>query len=382
MPEFNSKKHINILEPSVGSGSFIPFLIDKYRNKNVTLDVIDIDGSIIALLSDLLTKIDIPKNIEINLIKSNFLDFEPGKKYDLIVANPPFGKIELGLRKKYKDYIKQSGSNNLYALFLNKAINIADYTCFITPKSLLNTPEFDQLRNNLRNLNLKVINDLGEKAFKGVLIETISILIKKEKKNNPLVKVRSFIDDSINFYDQLYIQDRELPCWLIYRNKKFDSILKSLTLDVFKSLRDREITKKHTTNKKLKIRVLKSRNISDNKVINIKDYDTYLRSGLTVKAIDQMNADKIIIPNLSYYPRAAYLPRNCICDGSIALLETKNGLVISKADLGYFATDEFKYYYSIARNKGTRSLNIDRNSIVFWGIKKNRQYNLLKREIR
>ena len=60
-----------------------------------------------------------------------------------------------------------------------------------------------------------------------------------------------------------------------------------------------------------------------------------------------INQKKIIVPNLTYYPRAAILPNNSICDGSVAILTPKNGYSINKEDLKYFATEEFKYFYSM-----------------------------------
>ena len=79
-----------------------------------------------------------------------------------------------------------------------------------------------------------------------------------------------------------------------------------------------------------------------------------------------MNKENVIIvPNLSYYPRATFLPKNTIVDGSLALLMPKNGTKIEKEHLDYFGTEEFKKFYSIARNYGTRSLNIDKNSVFF-----------------
>ena len=36
-------------------------------------------------------------------------------------------------------------------------------------------------------------------------------------------------------------------------------------------------------------------------------------------------------------------------------------------DLAFYATDSFTKFYAIARNLGTRSLNIDNNSVFFFG---------------
>ena len=75
----------------------------------------------------------------------------------------------------------------------------------------------------------------------------------------------------------------------------------------------------------------------------------------------------VLVPNLTYYPRACFMPKNCIADGSVAILTTIGDTVITKEDLAYYATEEFSKFYSIARNRGTRSLNIDNNSVFFFG---------------
>jgi DNA (cytosine-5)-methyltransferase 1 len=65
------------------------------------------------------------------------------------------------------------------------------------------------------------------------------------------------------------------------------------------------------------------------------------------------------------------LPKNTIVDGSVALLTLKNGdRLPNKKDLSFYNTKEFENYYRIARNHGTRSLNIDNNSVFFFGILK------------
>jgi len=69
---------------------------------------------------------------------------------------------------------------------------------------------------------------------------------------------------------------------------------------------------------------------------------------------------------LTYNPRACFLPENCIADGSVAILTLSNSEeTISKDDLEFYATEEFARFYSVARNLGTRSLNIDNNSVFF-----------------
>jgi DNA (cytosine-5)-methyltransferase 1 len=79
-----------------------------------------------------------------------------------------------------------------------------------------------------------------------------------------------------------------------------------------------------------------------------------------------------MIPNLTYYPRASFLPKNTITDGSVALLTLKNGSRLpTEKDLEYYSSKEFEKFYRVARNYGTRSLNIDNNSVFFFGLLKN-----------
>ena len=139
---------------------------------------------------------------------------------------------------------------------------------------------------------------------------------------------------------------------------------------VFNFFRDRQITKKHTLNKG-KIRVLKSRNISNNNIVSLDGYDTYLNEIDNFAVSKYLNKKNVyLVPNLTYYPRACKLPENSIVDGSAALLFPKKDKKINNKQLEFFASKEFTAFYRIARNFGTRSLNIDKNSVFFWGLKK------------
>ena len=167
---------------------------------------------------------------------------------------------------------------------------------------------------------------------------------------------------------QDYITDKKYPTWLIYRNQEFDDFAKQLELGMFTTFRDRQITSKKCKNTG-KYRVLRSRNIATNKILNISGYDLYLDKIDEFAISKYLNKEKIVcVPNLSYYPRACFLPKNCITDGSVALLETTQ--CITEEDLEIFETDEFRQYYKIARNYGTRSLNIDSTSIFYFGIRR------------
>lgn len=375
LPEFKKKKKIRILEPSVGVGNFLPLLFEKYSEKDeVILDVLDIDANSIKILKSILDRIETPSNFKINIYNADFLLRNFKDKYDLVVGNPPYKKLTKNkeLLTRYKFGAINTETNNLFSFFIDKSINLGTYVSLIVPKSVLNSPEYNKTRELFAKYDLEKICDYGEKGFKGVKIETVSFLLNTNPKtisDNTLVE--SYIDNTYKNKSKKYIFSNDFPYWLIYRNDKFDNLVSKMNLNIFQSFRDRKITKS-LTKENGKIRVLKARNIGNNEIKNLENYDKYVDdySKLAVaKYINEINV--VMIPNLTYYPRASFLPKNTIVDGSVALLTLKNGSRIpTKNDLEFYSTKEFENYYRIARNHGTRSLNIDNNSVFFFGLLK------------
>ena len=104
----------------------------------------------------------------------------------------------------------------------------------------------------------------------------------------------------------------------------------------------------------------------------LENYDCYIDDTENLAVAKFLNRDDVVmIPNLTYYPRASFLPRDTITDGSVALLTLKNGSRFpTEKDLEYYGSKEFEKFYRVARNYGTRSLNIDNNSVFFFGLLK------------
>ena len=370
LPDAKDYTELNILEPSIGVGNFLPTLISKYANvQSVNIDVVDIDANSIEILKELVAKIDVPKNIHINYINADFLLHTFDKRYDIVVGNPPYKKLtkEKQLLAKYKTGISNKDTNNIFSFFIEKAISVGDVVSLIVPKSLINAPEFDVTRALMKEKRISHIIDFGEKGFKGVKIETICFILDTQKKPQETI-VESYITDEIRCHKQTYLIDDKFPYWIIYRNEEFDEVVDKMDFNVFKAYRDRVITKAITKDNG-RIRVLKSRNIGNNEIVNIPDYDCYIDNieGLDVaKYLNRENC--VLLPNLTYNPRACFLPKECIADGSVAILTLVDDRdVVTEDDLSFYATDSFTKFYAIARNLGTRSLNIDNNSVFFFG---------------
>jgi DNA (cytosine-5)-methyltransferase 1 len=372
LPVIKNKKSIKILEPSVGVGNFIPLLFKKYDSKQkVELDIFDIDNNSLEVLNLLISKLTVPENFSINVFNQDFLLSDLSKKYDIVIGNPPYKKLtnNKSLLAKYKKNLYNQTSNNLFSMFIERAIQIGNYVSLIVPKSLLNSPEFDKTRELLNLNDLQKICDYGEKGFKGVKIETISFLLKKGKTNSDSIIIESYITKEYSLKLKEYIFSNEYPYWLIYRNNLFDSIASKMNLDIFLSYRDRQITKKDLKSTG-NTRVLKARNIGNNIIHDKINYDCYVDDVNKYSVSKYLNKENVVmVPNLTYYPRASFLPKDTIVDGSVALLTLKNGSRLpTNEDLDYYSTKDFEDYYRVARNHGTRSLNIDNNSVFFFGL--------------
>ena len=376
LPELKGKKKIRILEPSVGIGNFIPPLIEKYGDKDeVIFDLVDIDNNSFVVLKNILGKLKYSKKFKFNFINADFLIYQFINKYDIVVGNPPYKKLTNNqkLLSLYKFNVRNIETNNLFSFFIEKAISLGNFISLIVPKSLINSPEFNITREILKEQNLLKICDYGEKGFKGVKIETISFLLDtSSKKQAENIFIESYITQSIEEKRKDYLFSEKFPYWLIYRNVEFDQIAEKLNFDIFQSFRDRQITKRITKDNG-KYRVLKSRNIGTNEVLKLDNYDCYIDDMENLAVAKFLNReDVVMIPNLTYYPRASFLPKKTIVDGSVALLTLKNGSRLPKEkDLEYYGSKEFEKFYRVARNYGTRSLNIDNNSVFFFGLLKN-----------
>jgi len=388
LPDFKKQDVVRILEPSVGLGNFIPLLFKKYGKKNkVVLDVVDVDPNSIKLLKLLLKKIVIPPNFKINFIvndfllkdiaHSSYLDNSDSKllnseKYDVVVGNPPFKKIinNKNLLNQYKQHAYNKSTNNIFSYFIEKALGVGKAVSLIAPKTLLSAPEFNKTRELMSRHAIYKICDYGEKAFK-IKIETISFTINtgscQRKREDISTKIESYITRTVKYQLQKYICDKTYPYWLIYRDVFFDSIAQQLNFDIFTAFRDRQITNS-LLDEKGKYRVLKSRNIGAGTIINKSGYDCYINNIDRLNVRKFLNTEKaVLIPNLTYSPRACFLPKNTITDGSVAIALPKNGDNITNTDLKYYSTNEFRKFYAIARNVASRTMNIDSNSIFFFG---------------
>lgn len=361
---------LNVLEPSVGLGAFLPQLLVLLQDcSKVNLDLCDIDEKTLFNLKSYLGTLSYNSEIfSLRYICDDFiLSSQIHKRYDLIISNPPFFTTDNNILKEYRKSLSLQKSKNIFAFFLRRFYSISNEIITILPKSFLMAAEYNEVRKQAERYGVVKVVDFGVYYFKKVFIEIISLHLKSDYEDKLVFE--SKITKESYTYEQGYIfHDKE---WLLYRNKWFDNYISTLKLGVFSFFRDRQLTNKYLKDSG-EIRVLRSKNILDNgDIIEIEGYDKYIdNKNLSVFAVSKfLNTDCIIMPNFTYNTRATRLPCNCIPNGSIAIL-VPHDCTVDDIDLTYYSTDDFRQYYAIVKNNAKYTINIDNNSIYYIGVLK------------
>lgn len=379
LPVFN-KEAIRILEPSVGAGSFIPFLFKQYANvPNVILDVVDVDEESLEAFKILLEQIGIPENFTVNCICHDFLTWTPGAvPYDLAVGNPPFSKLKKHTKEIdacLKGNVNQK-TNNLAAMFLEKCMRCSDCVELVLNKNILATEEYAATRELLRSVQIDTIIDFGRYGFTGVSIETVCLIIYPKQKPKE-TSIYSMKYNKRFLRKQDYITDNRFPSFVIYRDEQFDEVAKKLDFNVFTVFRDRQITKAVTTATESEdaLWVIKARNINDDGlgITHIDNYDVFLleEKAESLSVARFLNDESVYLtPNMTYNPRVIENLPNTIPDGLVAVLIPRKPFRLTAKQRAFFSTEEYRRFYGIARNLSTQSINVDNNSVFFYGVLK------------
>jgi SAM-dependent methyltransferase len=149
--ELWSKSDLSILDPCCGNGNFsIPIIFEllKYHDKQTILEQIlefnDINESRLENVRSVFCN----EKYDLQITNHDFITFNSSKKYDLIVANPPYAKmLENGKRA--------SKNHNLIKDFIEKALsqlNPNGYLLFITPDNWMSYAD--------RNVLIELITSL------------------------------------------------------------------------------------------------------------------------------------------------------------------------------------------------------------------------------
>jgi SAM-dependent methyltransferase len=149
--ELWGKNDLSILDPCCGNGNFsVPIIFEllKYHDKQTILEQILEFNDINESRLENVRNVFCAEKYNLNITNNDFITFNNNKKYDLIVANPPYAKLlENGKRA--------SKNHNLIKDFIEKALSQLKpngYLLFITPDNWMSYAD--------RNLLIEIITSL------------------------------------------------------------------------------------------------------------------------------------------------------------------------------------------------------------------------------
>jgi adenine-specific DNA-methyltransferase len=181
MCSFIHNKKLSILEPSCGEGAFLEHLS---KNKNYIIDANDINTTFISTC----------KKAYKNVIYTNtdFIGFENNKKYDIVIGNPPYIRIQ-NLSEDNRNIIKNefdllTGNIDIFMYFIMKSLSLLNDTgklIFIIPNSFLYTKSCSKLKDYLFSSNLVeyLIDFKDKKIFNGISTYTCILVLNKSNTN-------------------------------------------------------------------------------------------------------------------------------------------------------------------------------------------------------
>ena len=149
--ELWGKSDLSILDPCCGNGNFsIPIIFEllKYHDKKTILEQILEFNDINESRLENVRSVFCSEKYNLQITNHDFITFNSSKKYDLIVANPPYAKLlENGKRA--------SKNHNLIKDFIEKALSQLKpngYLLFITPDNWMSYAD--------RNVLIEIITSL------------------------------------------------------------------------------------------------------------------------------------------------------------------------------------------------------------------------------
>ena len=194
-----------ILDPAAGAGAFLVRVVRRairalgpcdpafvVRNLNARIHGYELDPFAAWLgqvFIDAAVQLDIGvdgRRLEpVIEIRDSLGDFLPVEGFDLVVGNPPFGRVTLPPEQRSRFARSVYGHANLYGLFLDRAIQLAaprGVVSFLTPSSFLGGEYFKNLRATLvreaRPVEIDFVT-LRNGVFEDVLQETVLATYRK-----------------------------------------------------------------------------------------------------------------------------------------------------------------------------------------------------------
>jgi SAM-dependent methyltransferase len=185
-----------VLDPGCGRGAFIDGIIrwcEKNNQEVPHITGIDSDPRHIAVACEKYSG-----NSSVEIRQEDFLLQSPGRKYNFIIANPPYVPIT-GLtepeKKEYRTRFRSAtGRFDLYFLFFEQALRCLEKDgrlVFITPEKYLSVKSASQLRIILSGYSIDEIDMVHEQSFgKLVTYPAVTTITNRKSDGTTMIKFR------------------------------------------------------------------------------------------------------------------------------------------------------------------------------------------------
>ena len=170
---------VRVLDPAAGSGVLTAAVLDcllsaAERPRHIELTLWDIDPRLaptLKRLADRSRRAGRAVGVEVTVstrIGDFLLQHDDTKRYDLIISNPPYFKLnKADIRARRHSYAVY-GQPNIYGLFMAATARLlasCGRWCFITPRSWTNGPYFSAVRREiLRSLQIEAMHVFESRA--------------------------------------------------------------------------------------------------------------------------------------------------------------------------------------------------------------------------
>lgn len=266
-----------ICEPSMGKGVFVFCLLEYFRENGASnqellnfvennLFLYEINLGFInefkSLLGDYFNKLNI-YNINPNITNSDFL--LSNDKFDLVIGNPPYVKIQNidkeklnTLKEKYETL--SNGNIDLYYAFIEKALKVSNRVCLITPNTFIKSKSSRLLRSLMKDRISKIFDFGVNKVWKNISTYTCIFICESEsnyleyKNKNTSIKIpNNKLGDDWNIFEK---REGENKLYDIINNHIMSIQTSANKVFLLRKKIDEDICKKY-------IKATKSKNIND-----------------------------------------------------------------------------------------------------------------------
>lgn len=195
---YDLKSH-SVIDPAAGGAAFLSTIASRMSKAGIPkpkiqklLHGIEIDSGLARLSESLISK-RLKAKVKKGSIVSvgDSLRKRNHRTYDLVVANPPYGRIlQAELSEEKWSNVCYSGHINKYALFAELACKLANeggLVALVLPSSFVAGPLYDRLRAHLRSVGqILVIGSVASRddVFADVSQDVSVLILKKGKKHD------------------------------------------------------------------------------------------------------------------------------------------------------------------------------------------------------